>query len=341
MKKLAMLTILIFCINSILFADVTEKKKLVVSLKKFGTYTSDTESSYSGEKKLEKSDGLFEGKGFFGKMVQAFFPSGKKGEIFKLDEKNVYNLSYDSATYYVTPIEKLFEEEDADVDAEVNDNDDANEEARFKTLREEFKVIDLKEKGEFNQFKIKNYRILMLNETLEIATQIIRTDSLIVNLSMTDEGDFIKANNEKMAFNKKYFELIGTEFNDEYEHMLGLSWINIVKKNDENNGASSADSKKAISELEKLKGYPVVIDGHYYTRKIDPNAPKAEKPKMSGGFGGMFNKIAKSVAANVVSDEGRNYVEQLSYYIETTSLGFDTLAKDSFEVPGNFVQTSN
>ena len=341
MKKLAMLTILIFCINSILFADVTEKKKLVVSLTKFGTYSANTESFYSGEEKLEKTDGLFEGKGFFGKMVQAFFPNGKKGEIFNLSEKNIYNLSYDSSTYNVTPIEKIFEEDDSS-DAETNDEENTNnEKSRYKTLREEFKVIDLKEKGEFNQFKIKNYRILMLNEVMEIETKIIRTDSLIVNLSMTDENNFTKANKEKMSFNKKYFELIGAEFNDEYEHMLGLSWINLVKKNDENNSAAQNDSKKAIIELEKLKGYPVVIDGHYYTRKIDPNAPKAEKPKLSGGFGGMFNKIAKSVAANVVSDDNKKYAEQVSYYIETTSLDFSNISKENFKVPNNFVKTNN
>lgn len=344
MKRVLILSILVVLV-SVLSADLTETKSVKVSFEKFGTYTSDTTENFHGLTKRANSNSSLQGKGIFGKLIAGFFPKGNKAEIYDLNEKMIYSLDVDNKTYVASPIQQYFqdeEEEEVEAEEEGEEYDEEEEESEWIIVRQEFKVIDTKEKVELTQFKTNRYNIIYLIEQQHVTTKELRTDSLFVDVYTTKKKEiFDRSVAEKKDFNIAMMNAVGLEMDEKsYEDLLGLNWLAILASMDEESGDSEMDIN--MDELKKIKGHPVLSDGSYYTRKMIP-VEKQKKKKKKFGFGSLtkmqenLTKVATDAVTKKKEDDGV-YKRHMNWRTETITINFDKVDNDQFKVPGDYVK---
>ncbi len=342
MNRVLIISVLLIIVCT-LSADLTETKKIQVSFEKFGTYSSQTTENYHHLTKRVANNSNLVGKGFFGKLLAGFFPKGNNADIFDLNTKLIHNLDLDNSTYTTSPIQQYFsDDEEEEIDEGENEEEEIDEtEREYRVIREEFRVIDTKEKVDMNQFKTHRYNIIYLVEQEHIETKEIRTDSLFVDVYTTrDKAIFEKANQEKKEFNLAMMEAIGLEVDEQaYEDLLGLSWINMLSSLD--NESSDNELEIDMDELKKIKGHPVLTDGSYYSRKMVPVEKKKKKKKSKFGLSSLtkmqenITKAATDSIVNKKTDESV-YKKQLNWKSETISIDFNKVNSDQFTVPDDF-----
>lgn len=337
-KNLLIVLVMILAIN--LFGKLTETKKTIVDLPKFGIYNSTTTEKFDGLLKRVESNSDLEGKGIWGKLLSNFFPKGNNATIYDLNEKFIYAMNLDKETYVKSPIEKYFEEdfleEDEESEAEES-QEDIEEEPTFKIIRQEFKIIDTKEFIEFNQFNAHKYIIHYLLEKIEIETKKVYTDSLYVELFTSNENKlFERSANEKEEFNLAMLEAIGLELDKEdYQSILGIQWIKKLEAMDSESQTSEFDID--YKEFEKMEGHPVLIDGSYYVKKVEPK-PVEKKKKGFGGLSGLKKNLMKKAENAVTKKDKAVYKKIIAYKTETISIDFDQATDADFVVPSNFTE---
>lgn len=338
---------MILLFTNVSMADVTEVSNVKVGFQKFGTFTQTTTTSYKNLLKSESSQGNFESAGLMGKLASNFFAKGKTGNIANLPEKNLYSINYDNSTYTVSKIEKINIEQGKSVKEEKAEKEDT-EESRYKIIRNELKVVDTGNKKTVNIFETKEYQIIYILETEDLASKAVQTDSMFVTvLACSDKAIFEKASKEKAAFDAEYFKLLGLdEVKQDFDKMIGMNWIKVMGSIDVKSQGRKSDID--YSEMKKINGYPVVTDGRFFTRTIDPNAPaeSAETveedsgPAIPTSIGGLLSKAKNKAKTKMVKDKPKpkagDFNEVLSFYSETSDIKFDAVPETGFKVPAGF-----
>ena len=337
MKRIVFLILIgLLCFN--LFGKLAETKKINVNLPKFGVYESETFEKFDGLMKRVESDSRLEGKSIWGKLLSGFFPKGNEATIYDLNEKLIYQLDLDKKQYYVQPIEKIFDDDQfGDYDEDVEDEDmdeEGEEEPAFKILRQEFKITNTKKDEEINQFKARHYIIHYLLEKMNLETKKITTDSLYVDVYTTNDTEiFEKSAAEKEDFNVAMMNAVGIELGKEdYQEMMGVNWLKTLQAVDEENQTSEMEID--YDEFDKIKGYPVLVDGEFYVREIEPK--KKEKKKGFGGLSGLKKNLMKKAEDAVLKKDNSQYKMVLGYKTETVSIAFDGVTDADFTVPSDF-----
>ena len=345
MKLYVLMSLLMIFFVTSLVADVEISKTTQVNIPKFGTYLTNSTDFYKGVNYLADTDSKMQGEGFWGNMIAKFFPDGKKGIIYELNEKMMYHLDYENQTFSKMPIEKYFEENDVEYEEEYDEEEEYSEESPYRIIRVDFKVIDTKNKEKINQFDTKQYNILYVMEKEEIETKKIITDSLLIDVFSSDDNKlFSKAEEEQTKYQQAMMKAVGLEYQEEqYEEMLGLKWIEMVSMMNEEQTETEIDID--YSQLKKIKGTPVIIAGSYYLKEFDPSIQpekKKTKKKKFGGFGlgNLVDQVVESAsnaAENKVSNNGK-YKKILSYRTETTSVKLDPISDAKFKAPEGFTE---
>lgn len=133
--------------------------------------------------------------------------------------------------------------------------------------------------------------------------------------------------------------------------MLGLNWMKILQSADMSGQADDDGQKFDFDEMKKIEGYPVIIDGHMFSKTFDPNKPQAEAsdddgdsggiPTSVGGLAGRFSSKLKKKAKEKIEKKEPSpdeYRQVLAYYSETESISFDEISDDRLTVPEGFKQ---
>lgn len=327
-----------------IFAGVKEIQTTEVNMPKFGVYRSETTDIYHSVNKFQESQSKMDGKGFWGNLAAKFMTTGKRGTILNLTEKMTYSIDYDKKTYNKKPIEKFIDEsgQNAEADDAENDNTDQSE-SRYRIIRQELHVKDGKKREKINQFDANGFNIIYILEKEEIQTKKRFTDSLYVSVFTSEDAKiFAKANEIKSEHNKAILEAIGLQIEEEqYNQMLGLNWIGLLSMMDKDMESSKMEID--YTKLQKITGYPVMVDGSYYKKEYDPaiSSPKPQEKKKLGGFGlgNIIDKVAES--AQESSDEKKaaknnQYQLVLSYKTETKDIVFDSFPDKFFSSPEGF-----
>lgn len=335
-KKLLIVLAMVLTVN--LFGKLTETKKTNVDLPKFGVYESMTTEKFDGLMKRVESDSELDGRGLLGKLLSNFFPKGNNATIYDLNEKFIYTLNLDKETYVKSPIEKYFNEDFLEEDEESESEEfmeETEEEPTYKIIRQEFEITDTKEFVKINQFNAHKYIIHYLLEKMEIETKKIYTDSLYVDLFTSNEKElFERSTKEKEEFNLAMMAAIGLELDKEdYQSILGIQWIKKLEAMDSESQTSEFDFD--YKEFEKMKGYPVLIDGSYYVKKVEP---KPVKKKGFGGLSGLKKNLMKKAGNAITKKDESTYKKVIAYRTETISIEFNKATDADFVVPSGFTE---
>jgi len=303
MKRfLAMSVIGIFLLGS-LSAGVIKKSKTSVKFKGFGKLITTTTNKIQGDFQREDSKKEFEGEGFMGKMMaKAFMQNGNSGQIVDLQNDKQYEINHSQKEYSVRPLEKIDWNMGQGKEAQGQDEtvESRREKSNIRVIRQEFKVTKTGKEKNINGFDCQKYVVkgVTVWENTETGEQ--GTDSLSTIVWTTEAGRKIKnAQREEMEFQKKHLKKLGMEGVLGQEDILGTRWMGMFGSMNKGQGSHSDFSdSRFVKEMQKIKGYPVVINGKYFA--IRPQKEKRKEREkniditdMQSVFGGLMGKAMK------------------------------------------------
>ncbi len=276
MKKLLFIIMIFSIFTGLSIADVKKKTKSKVEFNKFGTYTIEVKAKISKTIKRTDSKTNFKGKGIAGRLVGKFIKKGNSGEILNLSELLRYSLNHKKKEYTVSPIEKIewpvvAGGEKGNMDKNKQEGLEYKSNDQVKIIRSEFRVDDTGEKKKINKFPCQKFILLVLTEWEDTRTGQRGIDSLSTILWMTEFTDELnQAQEEEMEFTKAHLKAMGMDVDEMYDDILGTNWLSLLGKFTKKEKESKPTNPKLVKEMEKLKGYPVIIDGKYFNIRPKP-----------------------------------------------------------------------
>ncbi|MFC2141566.1 hypothetical protein ACFLR7_01360 [Acidobacteriota bacterium] len=336
MKKILSLAIVFTLMSGIAFAGVVKKTKAEVSFQEFGKFTTEQEIKITSDKKLTASKNKFKGKGVMGSTVgKMFLKSGETGEIINLAEMMIYSLNHKKKEYEVRPIEKIMEDQ-GEGDVVATDEVDAEEEGsnNIKIIRSEFKVEETGDKKNINDFSCRKYLVTWITEWENLETGQKGTDRLSTDVWTTPlTGELQQAQEQENDFNKEYMQRLGFDVDELQQAILGTNWLSILSSMGKGGMAPQADGSQFSQEMNKIEGYPVIIDGKYYAKREGGEEDEEEEESDAGDVKGMLGKFAKKAIGGKKKDDNE---PAFTYYVEVEELNPESVNDSAFQVPSNY-----
>ncbi|UCE41381.1 MAG: hypothetical protein JSV17_18445 [Candidatus Aminicenantes bacterium] len=336
MKRFVVLVVIGILITGSVFADVVKKTKIEVSFKDFGKFTSEQSEKLTSEKKLTDSKNKFKGKGIVGNLSGKFFlKSGETGEMIVLPEMMIYRMNHKKKEYRIEPIEKITSEEDATeagYGGEVDVEED--EESEIKIIRSEFTVDDTGESKTINNFSSSKYIVNWLTEWENVRTGEKGTDHLVTDVWTTPlTGDLQKARDEEQTFTKAYMKSIGIDADSLQQTILGTNWLALLGSMSEEGQSRRHKGSNFADEMNKIEGYPVIIDGKYFAKREGGAEEEEADEDSGGGVKGMLGGLAKKALKKGSKNENE---PAFTYYTELIEFSPFDVGDDVFQVPANY-----
>lgn len=337
MKRHILLMVVLLFVSNILFAGVAKKSKSTITFKGFGTYTLTQTEKIIVDKKRVESDNNFKGQGIMGKLAgKLLFSSAQQGEIIDLPAMTIFQMDFKKKEYRKSSITKI-SEEDMKAGEPSNEEEETkdDQESDIRIIRSEFKVEATGEAKTINNFACKKYLVTSITEWENVKTGEKGTEKLFTELWTTPmTADLKAAQDEENQFSKAYLEKIGLDMDDLQQSVLGTHWLSILKSLDRNNQQPTQDEAKVAVEMRKIEGYPIVVDGKYFSeRPAEQKQQEEEKQQditdVKNVFGGFMKKAIKK-------EEKTEPEPNLSFYTEVIELSKTTVDEADFKVPANF-----
>lgn len=343
-------TAILFFLANNCFSQSIKKVKTQVTFKNLGELTTITTTRINGIKEREDKENRAKGSGIINNAIaKIFLKSGSEGEITDLNKMLIYKMDNKKKVYQVIPIEKYEEPVNDESNSEnvsssgeetqKQDQSDQKEDNDVKLIRQEFKVEKTNESKKINGFDCNRYTILWLTEWQNTNTKETTTDSLFTNVWTTPmNGNIKQVQNDESAFNEAYMKKLGINLTDQQKELLGTEWISLLNKmKPADKSANQNDmSKVDYSQMNKIKGYPVVIDGRFF--EILPQkeeSKKEEKTKPKRSVRGMFGRLAKKVIKKKLT-QPKQTGPDLHFYTEVLELKPVSLDESVFQVPNDY-----
>lgn len=332
-KTLAVWSVLLMLVSPAL-AGVVKKTKSDVTFKVFGRFTSLQEERLTSEFKRVDSKNEFKGQGFLGGLAgKTLLRPGDLGEIIDLPASALYGLDHKKKEYTVSRIKQLSAETGGE---EAAGGEEAERgESDIKITRNEFKVEDTGETSVINNFPVRKYAADWLTEWENVRSGEKGSTQLSSLVWTTELSDAIRqAEEEEMKFSREYMKKLGLDADKLKQDILGTSWLALLDTLNPGN-KTDRDVSKFAAEINKIKGYPVVIDGKYYIKgqKAPAEAAEEEEAKdVKGVLGGFAKKMLKK--KKPAEEEGRE--PSLAFYTEVLQLSPADLGPVDFQVPAGY-----
>ncbi len=349
--------VLLMLMQSSLFAGIIKENKSRVEFIGFGKYTTHSNVKMTASKHLEESRNEFKGKGILGNIAaKLVLRPGHEAEIVDLDKKQIIKINHEKEEYQVIPLESYVEDyeplEEEPYEAEEpqpsEQQEDVEAESDIRIIRQVFEVNETGNEKTINDFPSREFTIKWVTEWENIRTGERGTDSLFSTVWTTRESERIKeARAEEQAYSRKYMESIGLSMDEEYYQMLGLNWLTMFQQmNKEKQAEADVESEKMGREMQKIEGYPIVIDGSYFL--IRPQVEKEQAKKQDSektditDVGGMFGNIMKKAVKDKKKSEPKKEgaTAAFSYYTELLDLKVTEVSESAFEAPAGYKQVN-
>ena len=332
MKKTLSLMLAFVLLTGILSAGVIKKTKSEVSFKELGKFTSEQEFRITTEKKWTFSKNKFKGKGILGKTLgSAVLKSGETGEIIDLSGMTIFDLNHKKKEYRIRAIEKI-QAAAGDRDTKSGGREGPSEEnSSIRIIRSEFKVDDTGETKTIHDFACRKYVITWVTEWENTETGKTGTDSLFTEVWTTPLTDNLqKAQEQETQFSREYMKRLGFEVDELQTAMLGSNWINILASAGQGGMQPQSGSTEYSAEMKKIQGYPVVIDGKYFSKR---EGGEEEEAKPGGGLAGKLGGFAKKAISGSKKDSNE---PAFTYLIEVIEFDPTAFGDEVFQVPAGY-----
>lgn len=276
-----------------LFSDVVKKSKSEVTFRKFGTFNSVQTEKISPNKKLIESNSSFKGKGLLGKAAaKTVLKAGQSSQIIDLENLTIFDVNHKKKNYTAKAITPLVSDENQDrADKAAGQEEEA--ESNIRIIRSEFKVKKTGETKSINNFPTEKYTISWITEWENLETGQKGTDSLFTDVWTTPlTGELDSARSQEKSFSQAYMKALGFDLDELQQSMLGSNWMALLTQM---GGSGQTQSGADISgEMKKIKGYPVLTDGKYFSEREGGEEGEATSGKGAKKLlGGLAKKALK------------------------------------------------
>jgi hypothetical protein len=342
MKKALVVLLAALVLATPALAGVTKRTKSDVVFRGFGTFTATSSTKLIPDMQWTTTLSEFKGKGLAGGLVgKTLLRSGDTGQIIDLPASTLTQLDNKKREFTVGPIKKL-SEQPGGTPEETKGKPEEKETSTVKVTKNEFKVEDTGETSTINNFPCRKYLVLWLMEWEDTQTKekgSSKLESAVWTTPMT--GALQEAQAEEMKFAKAYMEKIGLNVDPSQRDILGTSWMGMLDAFRRPGAKPEQDASQAAAEMQKIKGYPIVIDGKYDVtgQKTQAAAGEAEpteeeSPKgVKGALGGFLKKSLKKKPADTTPKPDE---PMLTYRIEVLELATPSLGASDFQVPPDY-----
>jgi hypothetical protein len=331
MKRLSVLMLAGLLLAGSAFAGVVKKSKSEIAFKKFGTFTTVTSEKISADRKAVETEGDFKGKGLVSSLAgKAFLRSGRFGEIIDLPQMTVTSVDYKRKEFHVRPIQPLTQQTGQEAAGQTAEQEKP-EDKDVKIIRSEFKVQKTGQSKSINQFPCNQYAITWLLEWENTRTKEKGTERLNTDVWTTAMNADLQAGREQeFAFGREYLKKMGLDGDPSQQEYLGANWLSILSSLDPTGKKPRLSASNTASELKKIQGYPVIVDGKYYTT-VEGGAQPAQEEESGGG---LLGKLARKALDRKSADDSTAPV--LSYYTELLEINQADLGPEDFQAPASF-----
>lgn len=154
-----------------------------------------------------------------------------------------------------------------------------------------------------------------MTEWENIRTGVKGKGLLITEVWTTPSSGIIEqAQQEEMKFSTGYMKTLGIELRSKEKEILEETWLNLFSQPKQGEEAPHLLVKNMAKEMQKIEGYPVVINGQLFLTQ--EGGKEEEKPTSPRG---LVGGLAKSVLKKK-SKEGEEKESAMTYYCELLSL---------------------
>ncbi len=320
MKRIIAGISIIFVLTFMLSSDVIKKSKSEVSFLKYGTFkTERTEIINPLTKRTDSSDN-FKGRGILNKLAaKIFFKNGEFTKIIDLKKSEIASINHKKKSVSVKPIEKIVRD---DSTSDSEEGDDGNEEPSGVTITKNKLTVSMTgNKKMINNFPSVEYLVLWEVEWESNEDETNGASKLVSTVWTTPVTKTIStAQKAESLFFKSYMKKLGLDTELKRDDILGGSWLRIFSSLSRSSSQqNSENAAKFNKEISKIKGYPVIIDGEYYTSR------SGEKKKK--GLKGLLKKKKKKDAEEK---------PKFTFYTEVTGLSLFQSDPEKFSYPPDY-----
>lgn len=349
MRNLVSVLLFLFIFTGLALSGVIHKTQNEVSFKGTGKLIVQTTTQIEGNQSLLDSKKKFQGKGLMGNiMAKTVLRPGHTAEVVSLDNQTVMHINHNKQTFRVFPLEQIdWEEYEGSEEADQQEREERDEESNIRIIKNEFTVTKTGKKKNINKYPSEEYVISWVVVWEDVDSGDKGTDSLSTQVwTTTPNSEMKKAQQEEMDYNIKYAKKIGIDVDAQSSEMLGMQWMNMFRAlNPGANREYDTDNAKWKSEIQKIKGYPVLTNGKYYAIRIEKEEPeeevKEDKPdyrnpkKLFGSI--MKNTFGKKKQAQ---KSGSKRSPDFTYRTELIKLENTTVAPASFQAPAGYTDNT-
>jgi len=339
-KALCFVAVVLILSGSIFAGGVVKKTKSEVTFRGFGTFKSQQTEKISFEKKLTDSTNEFKGKGITGSLSGKFLlKSGQTGEIVDLTQMTIWDLDHKKKEYRIRSLTvpggtESATEGKAETEETASENETEATENEIRIIKSELKVDQTGESRTINAFPSEKFVVSWVTEWENTRTGEKGTDRLITDVWTTPlSGDVQKSQEVENQFSKEYMQRLGWNMDSTQQAILGTNWMAVLGSLGQGGSERNQDSSQFASELSKIKGYPVVIDGKYFAVR-EGEVKQEEKKDEGSGLKGKLGSFAKKA---MIKDSKTDVNEPaFSYYTELVEFSPADVSDSEFTVPSNY-----
>jgi len=340
MKKILIAGTIVLFLAAPMLAGVAKKTKADITFREFGKFSLAQSEKLTGDQRWTDTLSDFKGQGIAGGLAgKTILRSGNTGEIIDLPQSSVFKLDNKKKEYTVGPIKKIEEEMGGEKAATGKETEAEETESHIKITKNEFKVEDTGEESTINNFPVRKYLIHWLTEWEDTETGDKGSSRLETQVWTTPMNEtFQKAQQEERTFFRAYMQKIGLNVEKTQEDILGMRWLAVLDSIGQAKGQPGRDYSKATAEMQKIKGYPIVVDGQYFTTGQKAAAEGAkegqeEATDVKGAIGGLLKKTLKKKPADPAASAKEPV---LTYHTEVLEISTPDLGPGDFQVPAGY-----
>jgi hypothetical protein len=322
-------------------AGVAKRTKSDVAFRGFGSLSLASSSKMTPDMQWTNSESEFKGQGLAGGLIgKSMFRSGDTGQIIDLSASTIAQLDNKKKEYTVGPIGKMAEQLGG-TPRESGAKGEEKPPSTLKVTKNEFKVVDTGEASTINNFPCRKYLATWLTEWEDTKSGEKGSSTLESTVWTTQITNSLRqAQEEEMTFSRAYMKKMGLNIDPEQRDILGTGWMGMLDAFRRPGAKPEQDASQAAAEMQKIKGYPIVIDGKYdmtggKSQGGAEAAPADEdsSQNIKGGLGGFLKKTMKKKPADSTpkADE-----PMLTFRIEVLEVSTPSLGAADFQVPPDY-----
>lgn len=349
MSKYLLTLLVVLVWTGLTFSGVIRKTQNEISFKGTGKLIVQTTTKIEGNQSLLDSKKKFKGKGLMGGiMAKTVLRPGHTAKAVSLDNQTIMHVNHNKQTFRMFPLEQIdWEEHEGAGQTERENYEEEREESNIRIIKNEFTVHKTGKNKTINKFPSNEFLITWVVVWEDVDSGDKGTDSLSTHVWTTQlNAEMKKAQQEEMEFNLKYAKKIGIDIDEQSSEMLGTQWMNMFRAlNPGANRDYNTDSEKWKSELQKIKGYPVLTNGKYYALRIEQKEEpeeevKEDKPDYRNPTKLFGSIMKKSFGKKKTKKSGSKRVADFTYRTELIKLENASVPAASFQPPAGYTDNT-